>query len=190
MTGPIESLPPEVEALALQCLAGRVKKQLDLSKAEFSADYEPGEKRAFRSPVDDRKLGLIWRTDPDAQWVIVDRAALTEHLMGFPGNRETVVQIVGSAPLEEILPVLAEHAPHLIEDVEVLRDGVVEAALAQSRDTGQPAAPGIEKRKAGGALTVKPDVSAHLAIEGLIRAGLLQWDGRRALPASDGREAS
>jgi hypothetical protein len=185
-----EQLPAEIEALVLQTLASRVRKQLDLSKAEFSSDYAEGDKHTFRSPIDDRRLGQIYRTDPEPVWAITDRDALTEHLMTFEGNRCYTVQIREDAPYEEILAVLHEHAPQYLEDVVTLREDAIDAALSQSKETGTPAAPGIERRKPGGALTVKPDPNAHLAIEGLVKAGLLRWDGTRALPASDQLEAS
>lgn len=181
----IERLPAEVEALALQVLAGRVKQHLDLTKAEFSSSYNDGDKHTFRSPIDDRKVGQVYRTDPEPRWVISDRKALEDHLRTFPGNLRPVV----TGDEAEVLGVLLDHAPHLIGDE--LDPYAVQAALEQSKATGEPAAPGIEKVKSSGALTVKPDAGAAVVIESLIKAGLLTWDGQRALPAGeDERKAS
>jgi hypothetical protein len=172
----IEPLGPELEALALQVLAARVKQHVDLTKAEFSSSYNDGDKHTFRSPLDDRKLGQVYRTDPEPRWVISDRKALEDHLRTFPGNLRPVI----TGDPSEVLGVLLDHAPHLIGDE--LDPYAVQAALEQSKATGTPAAPGIEKVKSSGALTVKPDAAAAGAIEDLIRAGLLRWDGTRALP--------
>ncbi len=188
MTGPIEPLPPEVEALALRALSTRVATHLKLSKVELEAGYGPGDKRTFRSPLDGSKVGQVYRTDPDAEWRITDRAALLEHLATFPGNVVERLTVVGDE--SEVLAVLDEHAPHLLDVTTEVPEETVQAALAQSKATGEPAAPGIELVQPGGVLTVKPDTGAAKAIEGLVRAGWLTWDGQRALPVGEQREAS
>src|SRR5438874_11602102 len=121
---------------------------------------------------------MAWRSAPDPTWTVVDAAALDAELRSYPGNLETVVEIVGDHA--EVLAVLADHAPHLLADVVRVRPGVVEAALAQSAATGMPAAAGIEQVKPGGSLTVKPDAKADEVVERLVAAGLITWDGRAA----------
>jgi hypothetical protein len=136
-----DPLPAEVEALVLATLSKRVAARIDGVKATFSGQYADGQRETFRSPLDDAKLGMILRTDPDPTWKIVDPTAL---------------------------------------DAE-LRTYVVDAALAQSRDTGTPAAAGIARVKPGGVLTVKPDKGAAAAVERMVAAGVITWDGQPVL---------
>lgn len=180
----IQRLAAEFEALALRRLATKAEEALKLSKATLGG-YGDGDKRTFRSPVDGRMVGQVHRTDPDPEWKVTDRKALEEHLRTFPGNLRSV--IVGDEA--EVMGVLLDHAPHLIG--EELDPAVVQAALNQSKATNEPAAPGITLEKPGGVLTVLPDKhQADLAIQGLINAKLLTWDGRRSLPAAEQKEAS
>lgn len=175
-----EPLPATIEALVLAELAKRVKSRIDQVKAIVGTEFEDGDKHAYRSPLDGSKLGLIWRTDPDPQWRITDREALRAHLMAFPGNVETVVEIVPE-DMPEALAVLAEHAPGLLTDRVQLNPDAEQAALDQSKVTGQAAAPGIELVKPSGSLTVKPDTAAGAAVERLVEAGVITWDGRPVL---------
>jgi hypothetical protein len=186
MTGP-NSLPDEVELLALAELQKRVKGRQAATKAVVGAAYAPGDRHTFRSPVDGARIGQVWRTDPDAEWVVTDRDALHAHLRQFPGCTETVFELADDT--EAIVDVLHAAAPHLLVEVTRVREDVVESALIQSREDGKPAAPGIELRKPEGVLTVRPDPAAGAVIERLQQTGWLGWDGRPQLPPAS-EEAS
>jgi hypothetical protein len=175
-------LAPEVEALVLATLEKRVAARIKLVKAVVGQGYADGHKETFRSPLDSGRLGIVYRTDPEPKWVVADREALDVDLRAYPGNLETVVEIVGDHA--EVLAELAEHAPHLLADRVQVRAGVVEAALAQSAATGVPAAAGIEMVKPGGSLTVKPDAKAGEVVERMVQAGVITWDGRPAVEAA------
>lgn len=181
----MEPLPDEAIALVLKRLSSKVAENLKLTKAGFESDYGSGDKRTFRSPLDGKKLGSVYRSDPDGQWTVTNRALLEAHLMSFEGNKVTSVGIREDAPYEEILAVLSEHAPRYLEDRVDLHPDAVQAALDQSAATGEAAAPGITFLKPGGIVTVRPDKEADQAIQGLISGGLLTWDGQRALPAAE-----
>jgi hypothetical protein len=185
-----DRLPDEAIALVLKRLSSKVAENLKFTKAAFESGYEAGEKHTFRSPLDGKKLGSVYRTDPDGEWIVSNRNALEEHLMGFEGNRVCSVGIREDAPYEEILAVLNEHAPQYLEDRVELHPDAVQAALDQSAATGEAAAPGITFLKPGGVVTVRPDKEVDAAIQGLIQGGLLTWDGQRALPAAEERKAS
>jgi hypothetical protein len=190
----IQPLAPEFEALALAELAKRVAKVKDATKAEFSQHYPDGRKETFRSPVDGVKLGQVYRTDPDPAPIVTDREALVRHLTTIPGCTETVVEIAGSD--EQVVEVLAEHAPHLLAEVTRVPDHVVANVLAGCKAKGTATGPdgkplpGVAMDKPGGILTVKPDKDAGRALEGMVKAGLLTWDGRRAITAGTERAAS
>ena len=177
-----EPLAPELEALVLAELAKRVKSRTDLVKATFGQRYPDGHKETFRSPLDGNKLGIVYRTDPDPQWKITDREALHAHLREYPGNVETVYEIADDQAAVEVL---REHAPHLLVELTRVIPDVVDAALDQSRATGEAAAPGIELVKPAGSLTVKPDPKAGVAVERLVEAGVITWDGRPVLEAGE-----
>lgn len=182
-------IAPEVEALVLAELGKRVKARTDSVKAVFGQRYPAGHKETFRSPLDRRlKLGIVYRSDPDPKWQVVDREALHAHLRTFPGNVVTRHEVIGDE--HEVVDILREYAPHLLAEVTVVPEWVVEAALEQSAATGEPAAPGIELRAPSGSLTVRPDVNAGPAIEAMVTAGLFTWDGRPVLPAGDEQAAS
>lgn len=189
------TLRPEERALILAALAARVKAEQEMVKAEFSVAYVAGSKQTFRSPLGDA-LGYVQRTDPAPEWRITDEPALRKHLAAeFPGVIEQVVLLavpgvglVELDQLDELHQVLAEHAPHLLLRQERVTADAVAAALEQSKATGTPAAPGITYIRPGGTLRVVPDKAAPAAVERMVAAGIVGWDGR-ALPARDGQVA-
>ena len=169
-----EPLKPEVEALVLAELGKRVKARTELVKATFGQRYPDGHRETFRDPLFGLKVGMVYRTDPEPKWTVVDREQLHAHLREFPGNVETVYEIADEAAAVEIL---REHAPHLLVEITRLISTVIDDALAQSAATGEAAAPGIELVKPSGYLTVKPDPAAGVAVARMVDAGLIEWDG-------------
>lgn len=182
MTGAVSD---EVELLVLAELAKRVKARTEIVKAVVGSRFDEGSRETFRSPLGGEKLGMIWRSDPDPQWKVTDREALHEHLSGFDGVLETSV---GIAPedMAEALAVIGDHAPHLLTLTTRVSAEAEQAALAQSVATGEAAAPGIERIQPAGVLTVKPDKAAGDAVERLVAAGWIEWDGRPALTTGAG----
>jgi hypothetical protein len=177
----MNELPEEVEALALKALESEAGKRLKVSKAVIGQRYDDGDRKTFRSPIGDQpKLGMVYRTDPEPVWTVTDLDALDAHLAQDPDNLETTFEI--NADASELLPLLLEHAPHLVDEVERVTQAARGAAMAAAK--AGKAIPGIAKVKSGGVLTVTPDKNAAEAITGLVQAGLLTWDGRRALPES------
>lgn len=184
MTDP---LPPEVELLALKALENEVVRRQKVVKAVIGQGYADGDKHTFRSPLDDAPVGIVYKTDPEPVWEVVDRDALEAHLRAIPYNVTSKVTIAPE-DMPEVLAVLAVHAPDLIAETHELDSSAVAAALLQSKVDGKPAAPGIEKRKPSGVLTPKLGRGAYETVGRLIQAGLLTWDARPVLPA--GEEAS
>ena len=178
-----EPLAPEVRALALASMRQRIEAEEKLVRAEFSTALMAGTTLRFRSPLDDTPLGAVLRTDPKTEWRITDREALHEHLAAFEGCVEVAAYVavpgVGLARLDqqdELYRVLSEHAAHLlIEQTEVTTEAV-EAAVAQSKATGEPAAPGITKVRPAGSVQVRPSPEAGEAVRRMFAAGALSWD--------------
>ena len=184
------ALGPEQRALVLAALGKAIKTEDRLVRAEFSYDYQPGDKRTFRSPLDGAALGFCQRTDPDPVWTVTDLVALRTHLAGFPGAVETVYELdVGDGQVVELVEaaeatqVLLQHAPHLLAPVARVSQEVVDAAVAESAEKGAAVAPGIDLSKPQGTLRVVPAKAAAAAVERMVAAGLIRWDGRPALPA-------
>ncbi len=176
----------EVESLAYAAIETEAKRRKELGKALLAQHYPDGRTERTRSPLGE-KLGSVLRTDPDPRWMVVDRDALYAHLRTFPDSTETVYEIADETAAVEVL---REHAPHLLVEITRVKQEWVDDAVAQSRATGEPAAPGIERHKDRGVMTVKPDKAAFAAVQRLVEAGRLSWDGRPALPAADERAAS
>lgn len=167
-------LAPEIEALVLAELGKRVKARTEAVKAKFGQRYPDGHRETFRDPKFGLKLGIVYRTDPEPKWVVVDWDELHTHLRTFPGNVETVFEIADET---QAIAYLAEHAPHLLVELTRVNPEAVTAALDQSAATGEAAAPGIGLVKASGSLTVKPDPQAGVAVARMVDAGLIEWDG-------------
>ncbi|MGL5908867.1 MAG: hypothetical protein ACRCZP_02625, partial [Phycicoccus sp.] len=106
---PPAAWPAELEPIVLAVLEKRVKEAKAAARVPVEPLYAEGDKRTIRSPLDDRKLGIVLRTDPDPEWRVTDRAALTEHLMEDPAAVEYVeeLSVEGAAllgVLRELLP--------------------------------------------------------------------------------------
>jgi hypothetical protein len=72
--------------------------------------------------------------------------------------------------------VLAEYAPELLARIERIEASAVDAAVAAVA-RGEEPLPGIERVKARGSLVVRPDRNADQAVERLVQAGVITWDG-------------
>lgn len=192
----MSALPVEIQAIVLAELAKRVKTSQAATKAIVGNRYAPGDKQTFRSPVDDAKLGTVFRSDPDPEWRVVDDNALSTYLVDRDEYMEPVAEVLLPSgeialmhPDDELYRIVSEHAPHLTRSACFrIRDGVVDELVAESKRLGKPAAPGIAKVKPEGVLSVRPDKNAGDAIERMVTAGLITWDGRPVLEV--GRDAS
>lgn len=178
-------LPPEVELLALTTLAAQVRDRIAVVKAVVGTHYQDGDKHTFRSPLDDARLGQVYRTDPEPTWRVVDPDMLHRHLRHDPANMETVHEITDHQGAIEALRV---HAPHLLAEVNRVSADAADDAV--HRAAGGDPVPGVEKVKPAGVLTVKPDKAAAAVIGRMVEHGVLTWDMRPALPAGPGRVAS
>lgn len=175
------NLAPEIEPLVLAVLEKRVGDAKAAARAAIEGLYAEGAKNTIRSPLDQSKLGSIFRTDPDPKWQITNRDLLVKHLEQDPDNREFVDEIVGTE--DQVLEVLLEHAPQLLARVARVSADAIKAATA--RAAAGEAVPGISKVKPRGVLTIRPDKNAGVAIDRLVAAKVISWDGRvLELPAA------
>lgn len=179
-----EPTADELEALAMGALESTAKERKTVLKGIVGQSYADGDKHPFRSPIGSRrKLGEIRRTDPDPEWKITDRALLDEFIRAnYPGSVVTSFDIVDH---DAAVDVLREHRPELLAEIERIDQAARDALLAESREKEEAAAPGISLVKAPGVMTVAPAAGAFEEFGRLVRAGVLTWDFRPALPAAD-----
>lgn len=139
----VNNRPHEIDALFWGALEAVSKVEKAAEKSLCGHDYSNGQGEYFRS-TNGMKLGQIRRGDPDPGWQFTDKAAFEAHVRAeHPGVVETGLEFVaGKRP--EIFAVLAEHAPHLLKDIDFVPDEVFTDALSHSQDTGEAAGPGIE----------------------------------------------
>lgn len=206
MTAP-KPLRAELRALVLQQFISDAEKEVAALKTEMAPSYPLPTTVVFESPLDGAKLGHVNRARTKPEWKVTAREQFNEHIATvYPGALVTVYLLAvpgieAPVPLPEDHPItqaLLQAAPDLLTPERRVPDDVVEAALQESRDTGQPAAPGIQLvRPRQGALSVVPDKrEAPGAIRRLIAAEQVSWSelvpgSVLALPVGDEqREAS
>lgn len=180
-------LPLEVRALILKAAIAVAEKELDELTKGLKVSYPLPATIPFESPLDGAKLGYVQRARTTPEWKVTSTAQLLDHFVSdYPDVLETVFLIdtpIGEIALPEDHPItaaLAGAAPELLTPQQRVPAEVVEDALEQSRNTGEPAAPGIQLvRAAQGNLNVVYDKKEGIpAITRMVRAGLIDWSGR------------
>lgn len=203
MTAP-EPLSAEHRMLVLKAFIGEAEKELAALLKTVAPSYPLPTTVVFESPLDGACLGRITRARSTPEWRVTAPEQLDEYLRAeFPNLIEVVyhLDVPGQdAPvvLPELHPItqaLLQTAPDLLTPQDRIPPEVVEAAVEESRSTGQAAAPGIQlvrTRKA--ALSVVPDkAEAMPAIGRLVAAGRVSWSelvpgsALTALPAAERR---
>lgn len=175
---------PELWSVEQALIYAAIAKQAASIKEDHRVDlnqvFRDGRVEHVRSPLGDR-LGYVEKTDPDPTWT-VDEPELLEHMRQFEGVIGTRQRILDEALA---IKVLAVHAPELLVTEEYVLPEVRRAAVQQSEETGEPAAPGIRKVKPSGIVRVNPDKQAFQAVQRMVRAGLLDLGATPSLPAVD-----
>jgi hypothetical protein len=194
-----EPLPLEIRALALKRLIAKAEEILKRDYLQpLSKAYPLPRSVPFESPLDGSKLGYVQRTRTTPEWLVVSLPQLTDHFRAeFPNALEIVflLDVPGhDRPVElpenhPITVCLAQHAPDLLTPAERVPSEAIEAALEQSRSTGEPAAPGIQLvRRGQGNLNVVPDKKeVDAALSRLVRAGRFDWREVLVLDAAPDR---
>ena len=122
------------EKLLLQtAVVKQLKTIVDETRAQAQAELEAGDMKRPRG------LGSVSLSEPGVTAKITDDAAFTAHCVAT-GEATVAVEITG--PMEEVLAVLDEHAPHLIGDRTYLPEWLVkqERERAEAGET----IPGVE----------------------------------------------
>jgi hypothetical protein len=131
-------LPPEIEPIVLAVLEARVKEAKAAARAAIEHLYAEGTHTTILSPLDGTKLRTVYRTDPDPTWKVTERDALCKALEADPDNVEYVDDIARTN--EQVIVVLAEHAPELLARIERVKASAVNAAVVAAAAPGRGAA--------------------------------------------------
>lgn len=105
---------------------------VDQTRALAEAELEPGDMKRPEG------LGSVSLSEPKKHATVTDEEAFTRHCVET-GEANVMVSITG--PLEEVLAVLADHAPHLIGDTHHLPDYLIRRELAYAE--GGQLIPGV-----------------------------------------------
>lgn len=109
------------EKLILQtAVVKQLKSIVDTTRAAAEAELEQGDMKRPRG------LGSVSLSEPKRHAQVTNDEAFTRHCIET-GDANVSVSITG--PLEEVLAVLAEHAPHLIGDTHHLPDWLIKREL-------------------------------------------------------------
>lgn len=172
----------------LKTISDFTKQRYDEHRAKSAHLLTQGDRLIARSPLDQSKLGAVYRTDPKPQCRVIDQQALTDWMVShYPELTETGYEVIGSD--SEIIAVLFEHAPHLLRQIRRVKVDDMRELRAAAITLGQPIGPGSEVDIPGmevhtpdGVVTCKPADTAFQSVMDLHRAGRLQLDGT-VLPA-------
>jgi hypothetical protein len=177
---------------------GIVKKRVTKAYNDAHADntfLRRGDRLTITDPFnDDVKIGTVSKTDPDDTAEVTDPAAFRDWMAThYPENVRHQRHITG--PMDEVVAVLAEHAPHLLSEEAVeVRPWARDEVLRKSVTAGVPVGPGgeldvpgVTVKKGKPTLQVRPNAKAEQVIDGLWASGRLAFDAtfRPQLPASE-----
>lgn len=174
---------PYLPVAVLKVFSEHAASRYDDARAEITETMAPGDRRIVRSPLDNAKLGAVYRTDPKPKTVITDRDLLTEWFeRNYPDQMEDGYQV--AAAESEVIDVLFAHAPHLLRRVRQIRGAALSSLRKESVSLGQVVGPGgemdipgIEMETVDGTIACRPEPGALEAVRQLFMAGRLTIDG-------------
>ncbi len=192
-----ETPPPALDQRAAAFVMGVLQTVRDESKARYdearaiaARDYfYRGDSFAVVDPDTGTKVGAAGMTSPDPVATITDGTAFRAHLVHHHGHdqvmEETVMIAEGRG--DEVLDVLREHAPHLLEVHLTPREATVRAALALALeidpaddDGGRRRVPGVTVHVPEGVPFTRLTKAGKAHVRRRIAEGRL--DALRALP--------
>ena len=160
--------------VALSYVHKKVGGALNTRREGGIASLIPEERVAAISPLDGSVLGHITRTKKDPVAYVADEAALMAHIHETtPEGLEDVTVV--AATDEQVIAVLREHAPHLLDSEIRIKPYALNEAL-KSALAGK-AVPGVEIDRPVGTVNTYPGKNAGDAIEAVIRSGRVGLDG-------------
>lgn len=133
------------EKLLLQtAVTKHLKSITDQTRLDAQDELEPGDMKRPRG------LGSVSLSEPALKARVVDDAAFQAHC---EDTGDATVSVAITGPLEEVLAVLAEHAPHLIGERTYIPDWLIKQELEKA-EAGE-AVPGVEVSETAPRLIVR-----------------------------------
>lgn len=168
---------------ALKVISEFTRARYDEARAELGKELHRGDRLIARSPLDERKIGAVYMTEPKTECRVTDESALKAWMQErYPELCENAYEVIGSEA--EVIAVLFEHAPHLLrhsrrvssEALRELRAACV--TLGAVVGPGNEAdVPGLELHTPDGVVACRPADSSLQAVLDMHRAGVISLDG-------------
>ena len=138
------------EKLLLQtAVTKHLKSITDQTRVDAQDALEPGDMKRPRG------LGSVSLSEPALKARVVDDDAFQAHC---EATGDATVSVAVTGPLEEVLAVLAEHAPHLIGERTYIPDWLTKQELDRA-ESGE-SVPGVEVSETAPRLIVRPKDAA------------------------------
>lgn len=156
------------EYIALKALESVIKDALKARKEDLEASIPPGDKVTGRDSHG-RPMGAATHTEPSGKARVQDKEAIAA---AFPDQAQLAIN---SADAAEIIPILLDHAPHLVH--ESLPDFAVSALLKRA-EAGEEI-PGVVVDRKPGYVTV-PSSKPYRELKGFVAgqiSGVLELAG-------------
>ena len=155
------------ERLLLQTAVTKtLKGEVDETRAEAQAQLEAGDMKRPRG------LGSVSLSEPGVKAKVVDDAAFRAHC---ESTGDVTVSVVVDGPLEEVLAVLAEHAPHLIGERTYIPDWLIKQELDRA-EAGE-SVPGVEVSETAPRLIVRTKDAAMREAAAILQGTPLAIEG-------------
>lgn len=171
----------------LTTLQGRVSDAVNTTREAVHAALKKGATEPVTHPDDDtREIATVSVTKPKAVATAMSTSALDAWIMeNHPAKTETHTKILGSEA--DVIAVLKEHAPYLLDEVVVVPAWARNELLTKSAAVGEPmgfggevgehAPPGIHVSTPDGQLRVKLAPTAVEVVDELWISGRVDLDG-------------
>lgn len=129
-----------------------------------------------RSPIDGKVIGSVTKPISTVKAVVDDEAALMAWMGDNQPDALHDMHVIGGTT-EDVIAVLIEHAPHLVESTVVCDKWARDDLLRRSERTGKPAAPGIRVETTDNSARALLEKGAEESILALIVGGWVSLDG-------------
>ena len=141
-------------------------------KAIGAEQFTKGSNESARAVIDgeDIALGKLSKSDPAKVSTIVDLAAFHDHLRSTYADKLEDRTTLGE--LSEIIPVLLEHAPHLVDiATDVIPNWLEKNELELAKNTPVP---GVEVRAPEGVMSITTRPAAEKLVRSMLAASPVQ----------------
>lgn len=156
------------KAVILQQITKLIAGEIKSTKAIATDQYEKGDGKAARAEIDgvDTKLGKLSKSDPAKVATVVDYPTFQAHLRAeYPDKLETEFELGDTS---EIIPVLLEHAPHLLTKHENVIPGWLESNELK-RALSRPV-PGVEVKAPVGVMSITTTPASEALVREMLAA--------------------